>query len=559
MPALKDRIKQLLKDIDKFSKYGSGLTLRNYQRDPALAIVDSVVNRRGLSFVIIFPRQSGKNELQAHIQTYLLAIFSQLEAEIVSISPTWKPQSYNAMRRLETVLAGNLITRDLWLKHRDYIYRIGKARIYFLSGSPTANIVGATANLLLSIDEAQDITIPKYDKDIAPMAASTNATRIFWGTAWTSNTLLAREEKTARILEEADGIRRVFKLTCDQVAAEVPPYGQFVADQVAKLGRNHPMVRTQYYSEQIDAEGGLFPPERMSLIYGTHPPQIKPDPDCLYVMTLDVAGEDENNTDTALLDRSENLANPARDATALTIAQVDLSTINDPALRLPTYNIVYRQQWVGVRHTTIYAQILSLATTWDVRHLICDATGVGAGLTAFLARALGQKVIPFQFNARTKSDLGWSFLSLIDTGRLKTYSLERPQVAPDVHQLHEKLVQPDINPHPVTCPQQRIASEHPQDATKQSKEIPTNSLFLLHTLFFRQLEYCQYEIIPGPDKRIRWSVPDGTRDPATGEYLHDDLIISAAMLSLLDEKPWSTTGPTAVIPAPDPLDDMKEF
>jgi hypothetical protein len=92
----------------------------------------------------------------------------------------------------------------------------------FLSGSPTTSIVGATANLLLSVDEAQDILIDKYDKEIAPMAASTNATRVFWGTAWTANTLLAREEKAAGIQQEADGIQRVWRLTCDLVAAEVP-------------------------------------------------------------------------------------------------------------------------------------------------------------------------------------------------------------------------------------------------------------------------------------------------------------------------------------------------
>ena len=520
MPALKDKIKQLLKDVEKFSKYGSGLTLRKYQIEPAYAIVDSVINKKGLSFVVIFPRQSGKNELQAQIQTYLLTIFSMLNAEMVSISPTWKPQSYNAMRRLETVLSNNLISRDLWSKSRDYIYRIGKSRIYFLSGSSSANVVGATANLLLSIDEAQDILIDKYDKDIAPMAASSNATRIFWGTAWTSNTLLAREEKSANLLYAKDGIQRVWRLTCDQVAAEVPPYGHFVADQVAKLGRNHPMVRTQYFSEDIDSEGGLFPSDRLALLYGIHPPQVKPEPGQVYVMSLDVAGEDENQT----LDL-EHLSNPARDATALTIARVNFAALNDPGLLLPSYEIVYRRQWVGVKHTDIYGQILSLARTWNIKYLVCDSTGVGAGLTAFLTRSLGSKVIPFQFNSRTKSDLGWSFLTLVDTGRLKDYSLDQPQDAQDIHQIHDFSLK----------------------------------MMDLQNIFFRQLEFCQYEIIPGPDKKIKWSVPDGTRDPASGELIHDDLLISTALLSLLDQKPWSVTSPSEVVKADDPLDDMKGF
>lgn len=514
MPALKDKIKQLLKDIEKFSQYGSGLTLRKYQREPAHAIVDSVVNKKGLTFVIIFPRQSGKNELQAQIQTYLLTIFSMVDAEMVSISPTWKPQSFNAMRRLEKTLTGNLITRDLWNKNRDYIYRIGKARIYFLSGSPAANIVGATANLLLSIDEAQDILTTKFDKDIAPMAASSNATRVFWGTAWTTRSLLAREYQAAKHAQEQDGIQRVWRLTADQVAAEVAPYGKFVAEQIAKLGRNHPMVRTQYYSEDIDAEGGLFPPSRQALLYGIHPLQSKPNPDAIYVMTLDVAGEDETG------EGLDQLSNPARDATALTIAEVDLSSMADPAVRLPTYRVVFRQKWVGVKHTKIYAQILALAESWRARYLVCDATGVGAGLTAFLSKSLGEKVIPFVFNARTKSDLGWSFLALIDSGRIKECSIP-----------------PDCG---------GLGGQDIEFSTLQQE-------------FFRQLEFCQYEILAGPDKKIKWSVPDGTRDPATGELIHDDLIISAALFSVLDDKPWSVAGPASVISAPDPLDDMKGF
>ncbi len=508
MTALEELLKKILRNPHDFIYYSSGLTLRAYQAEPAQAIIDSVLGKQGGNFVIIFPRQSGKNEIQAQIQAYLLTVFSKREAEMVSISPTWKPQSFNAMARLERVLAANLITRDLWSKQRDYVYRVGGARCYFLSGSPTTNIVGATANTLLSIDEAQDIRIDKFDKEIAPMAASTNATRVFWGTAWTSNTLLAREEKTAAAQQQKDGIRRVWRLTCDQVAAEIPPYGDFVADQVAKLGRNHPLVKTQYYSEDIDAEGGLFPPSRLIQIRGVHPPQLVPASGQIYVMALDVAGEDEESKDTL------TFATGARDATALTLARVNLDGLRDPGLLLPAYEIVYRQQWVGVKHTMLYAQILNLARVWNVKYLVCDATGVGAGLTSFLAKPLGEKVIPFVFNASTKSKLGWAFLALVDTGRLADYAT--PQGDP-------------------------------------------STLAQLSTAFFQQLEYCQYEIIPGPEKRLAWAVPDGTRDPASGDRIHDDLLLSAALLSCLDDKPWAFSQPSAIIQAPDPLDDMKGF
>src|SRR3990170_7690893 len=198
MTDLLTQIKKVLSEIVKFCHLGGGMTLRSYQVEPARAIIESVKQKQGLTFVIMFPRQSGKNELQAQVEAYLLMIFSLFQAEIVKVSPTWKPQSLNAMRRLERTLNQNLVTKLNWQKEQGYIYRIGLARIYFLSGRHTANVVGATANLLLSCDEAQDVTVSKWDKDFAPMAASTNATRIFWGTAWTSRTLLARELRAAR-------------------------------------------------------------------------------------------------------------------------------------------------------------------------------------------------------------------------------------------------------------------------------------------------------------------------------------------------------------------------
>jgi hypothetical protein len=176
--------------------------LRGYQMEVAERIIESVSCNLGHTFVVQFPRQSGKNELQAQIEAYLLVMFRYFEAEMVKVSPTWKPQTLNAMRRLERVLERNRLTRKRWEKESGYIYRVGNARIFFLSGSPTTSVVGATASTLLQCDEAQDILTAKWDKDFSPMAASTNATRVFWGTAWTSQTLLARERRAA---EEASG------------------------------------------------------------------------------------------------------------------------------------------------------------------------------------------------------------------------------------------------------------------------------------------------------------------------------------------------------------------
>lgn len=493
---LKKMCKQVLLDVKRFSAVAGHVRLRGYQLQVADAIVDSAIKGKGYSFVVIFPRQSGKNELQAQIEAYLLAFCSEQHDEIVKVSPTWKPQSLNAMHRLERVIKRNVVCRGWWTKRSGYVYQFGDSLIHFLSGEPTSNIVGATASLLLECDEAQDVEISKWDKEIAPMAASTNATRVFWGTAWTSRTLLARELRAARLQEQQDGIQRTWVLTADEVGAEVPAYRKFVDEQVARLGRNNPLVRTQYYSEEIDSEGGMFSLSRRILMLGDHPRQDCPVPGHAYAFTIDVAGADESASDDP-----GSLANPGRDSTVLTIFELDTSTVSDPLLHKPTYRVVHRHIWQGVRHSHLYGTILSLAEKWSPLKVIIDATGVGAGLAGFLADRLGSRLLPFEFSAVSKSNLGWDFITVVETGRYQ-------------------------EPAP------------------------------LDVELSRQLEYCQYSILDGPGKIMRWGVPDGQRDSTTGELVHDDYIVSAALISLLDHESWGL-GESQVLQPQDILAGMK--
>ncbi len=466
-----------------FARLNSRLIFRPYQVEAARAIAHSILHQRGLSLVVMFPRQSGKNELQANLESWLLTLYSHLDLDIVKISPTWKPQSLNAMYRLERLLKNGAITRTLWKKESGYIYRIGRSRISFYSGEPQAHIVGATASLLLEIDEAQDVGIAKYDKEIAPMAASTNATRVFWGTAWTSQTLLARELRAARKLEELDGIRRVFRINGEDVARVVPAYDAFLRGQVQRMGRMHPMVRTQFFSEEIDGETGMFSVERQAFMRGSHLRQSEPSPGRVYVFLLDVGGEEASVPAEQSISRSRE-----HDATALTIVEVDLSTLHDTRLKAPTYKVVNRLLWRGSGQPALYDQILALAGQWKPRHIIIDATGIGAGLAGFLSKSFPARTKPFIFTAASKSRLGWDFLAVIDTGRFQDH-------LPD-----------------------------PADGAQ--------------AVFWREVQHCQMQVQAGPAKIMRWGVPENCADPASGEKIHDDLLISAAMCALLDSFRW---------------------
>jgi hypothetical protein len=500
--------KKLLREPTLFSRYASRTRLRRYQAGVCEAIVDSVLHQRGLSFVVMFPRQSGKNELQAQLETYLLALFSDTGGEIVKVSPTLKPQAQNAMRRLESTLKKNIYLSMVWHKEAGTLYQVKQARIQFLSGAPESSIVGATASLLLEVDEAQDVLPAKFDKDIAPMAASTHATRVFWGTAWTSHSLLGRELRAASAAEAHDGCKRVFRLTADSVAAEVTAYGASVQEAIDRLGRTHPLVRTQYFSEEIDDLGGLFPPERIARMQISAPVKTAlPQGNCRYAILLDVAGADEevHNASSTLAAAPAHL----HDATALTLVEV----LPGSTTALPIYHPRLRQQWIGVDSAALRPQIVALARAWKVRALVIDATGIGAGLSAELAQELPGLVTPFLFNAASKSTLGWNFLGLIDGGRW----------------------------------QEELYSE--EDNSKQAG---------WQREFWQQLAACQFEVLPGPDHHMKWSVPEGRHDPISGEVLHDDWVLSAALASVLDRHEWAfSSGPALIVRGRDPLQEME--
>jgi hypothetical protein len=54
--------------------------LRPYQVEVDRAVLDSVLNRRGLTFSVEIARQGGKNELSAQIELLLLTLFMRAGA-----------------------------------------------------------------------------------------------------------------------------------------------------------------------------------------------------------------------------------------------------------------------------------------------------------------------------------------------------------------------------------------------------------------------------------------------------------------------------------------------
>jgi hypothetical protein len=489
-------VRHFLSDIRLFSRLVVGRPLRGYQLEPAQAILDSVLKGRGLSFAVVFSRQAGKNELSAQLEAYLLNLFRRKGGFIVKAAPTYQPQLINSKLRLEETL-DNPWNRAHVRSRQGYMIFLDRAACLFLSADPSARVVGATASILLECDEAQDVNEEKWEVEFTPMAASTNATRVFYGTVWTSKTMLARKMRELSREEQGDGRRRVFLVGWEEVAAEVPAYGEHVRKEIARKGRHHPMIKTQYFLEEIDSEGRMFDDRRQGLMQGDHGRMGGPESDRVYVATLDVAGEDEEATGDEL-----RAAKPRKDLTVGTVFEVDLSTIRDPLLAAPSYSVVDVFCDVGTKHTLLYGKLRAYFEHWGVRWIVADASGVGAGLVSFLSsrQAFGPKVVPFQFSPpKRKSDLGWDFLTVVETGRFKMFR---------------------------------------DDGSADWRE------------FWLQVEECRYEVSEGEEKRMKWGVVD--------PKVHDDRVLSAALVAELDKVKWSLPGSSVVIEARDVLEEIDE-
>jgi hypothetical protein len=246
--------------------------------------------------------------------------------------------------------------------------------------------------------------------------------------------------------------------------------------------------------------------------------------------------------------------NKARDSHALTIVEIDLSTLEDdliqPQLLLgPRYLVRHRKLWTGTRHTALYAQLKALAELWDPRCIVHvngvdAATGVGAGLASFLEAAFGEVVIPFLFTSASKSKLGWDFLAVIETGRFKGHT---PQKFSDAV--------PAPSPERVEYQVEGTAVSKSEGFAAESPPSPFSPD--PYSLFWRQISHTLMDISAGPNRTMKWVVPDGTREAATGDLIHDDLVISAALCALLDNCEWGRAE-SAIVEALDPLKDLGE-
>jgi len=388
------------------------MILRSYQQEVAKAIVQSIMEKRGLTFSVEIARQGGKNELSAHLELLLLTMYMAKGGNAVKCSPTFKPQTVISMMRLKERLDEYGFS-GIWMSEMGYCIKLGSARQFFLSAEESSSVVGHTANILLEIDESQDVSKEKYTKEFRPMASAHNTTTVHYGTTWDDTTLLEEIKQTNIELEKKDGIKRHFRYDWQAVAEHNPDYLSFVNSERDRLGENHPLFMTQYALVPLHGGGGFLSTQQVARMQGDHPRIHSGSRSCTYVAGIDIAGESETNTE-------EILVSPGRDATVITIAQV----LSDPSSVIdePGIKIVEHYCWVGKKHSELYQRMIDiLKNMWNCQRVVCDATGIGEPVTSFLRQKLGSRIVPFKFSQKSKSEAGFDLIAAVNSGRLKIY------------------------------------------------------------------------------------------------------------------------------------------
>lgn len=406
------------------------IKLRPYQVEIGRAVLDSVIHRRGRTFSVEIARQGGKNELSAQLEVLLLTMHITRGGNAVKASPTFKPQTVNSMLRLKERLdeAGY---RGTWKPEMGYIIRLGRARQYFFSAEESSNVVGATAHILLEVDESQDVSKEKYSKEFKPMGATTNVTTVHYGTTWDDATLLEEIKQANLELESKDGSKRHFRYDWQEIAKYNPDYLRYVEGERTRLGEDHPLFRTQYALQPLPGGGcGFFTQAQKAQLQGEHP-RLKTSHGGrgIYVAGIDLGGEmreaGSEKGETGFLSSFSPLPGQGGsgdgDATVVTIGELDFSGVNEiwkrPAI------LVREHYWrKGIPHPALHKELYDLLkNVWGCRKVVVDATGLGLGLASFLKEALGNRIIPFYFTQKSKSDLGYELLAAINSGCLKMY------------------------------------------------------------------------------------------------------------------------------------------
>lgn len=395
---------------------------------PQLQVINTlerlIFDRESCFQVVMICRQFGKNEIEATAEHRAFYLFQKRGGNWVRTAPTAKPQLIFSKARLERSLDCDPILKGKIQPREGFMYQLGKVSVCFLSTDPSANVVGATASLVLSIDEAHKVDKAKFNEDFLPMAGFQGVPVILYGVAADGSTLL---EETADYNLERGRRDLVFKLDAIQASALRPEYAQHFKFVLDRLGADHPIVLTQYLLKPFKKSGGYLKRRQIDQVLASaHDRQEAPILGRSYFATLDIAGAAEVSEGGWVEE------NESQDSTALCIFEVDFSEMkNDwPSVRLVQI-YVYRGELLEDQQQTIER----LIRFWRVTDWIGDARGIGEQLVTSLAARISGGIV-YKADVNSVSEDCFGFLALVNNGQ---FSVFRPDQSDEYREIVNQL------------------------------------------------------------------------------------------------------------------------
>lgn len=387
--------------------------LKPYQQTIAQAVLESVLYNRGLTFTVEIAHHGGAREISAHLELFLLSAHALSGARHLKVTP--EPSNQTAERLAQ--LLDSRQTSGLWSQEAHEV-RVGRARQIFLDPTMLDHIsgsVGLGPVGLLEIVEAQAMSEDTYKRHLAPLTEASGATTVLYGFPWNGSTWFERQKEENRQAEGRDGLQRHFRVPWQQVAQHNSLYSQYVAQEKARYGEEHPFLQSRYDLRPMALNAPLLSSTLRRSLQGAHLRRSSPQPGKAYIASVRVV----RRTPVTRL-QGNTILSGLGETLVVTIAERESTPLRHSG---PTLRVVEHRWWQsrGLSHESAPLVHL-LRNVWKCRQVVVEVADEVPELAALLRQTLGASIVEtVEESAAIDSQTVLEFLAAAGSDRLKVY------------------------------------------------------------------------------------------------------------------------------------------
>lgn len=355
------------------------ISLFPYQKEISDAILDSVINNKGNEIVIQQARQSGKSEVVADTALFLLLMCPIGLAKPIRIG-IFAPKEglaqiiFNRIKeRFPKNLSWSGHTIDYEISNGDTFKLSNGSMARCITASKDAKITGETFDVLI-LDECQDIDRRKIMKDISPMGAFTNATKIYIGTPAFHKSFYWEK------VTSMQGKPNYFEVHWEEAARYNPKYKKYVDGEKIKIGEDTDEFQSQYCLKWILERGMFITQQQFEGLQKSIPPNE----------VTKYAGIDWGKLN---------------DSTVVTVIDED-------------FNIIDWLELLGDNYADQLDYVIAFLDKHKVYRISCDASGTQDQIVDLLIHRVGDKVVGVKLTAVQQNDMWHATSQVMHENRL---------------------------------------------------------------------------------------------------------------------------------------------